>query len=166
APRMIQSMEILQMPLVELQERIEQELSENPMLELREQDPNLPDENSPSEKNEGPDVEQKELVVDENGKNEDDFERLLNLDNEFPDHFDGKPSTSANRVQDEINRQHDMLANIADSKVTLQDHLRMQLGELDIPEDLERMCERIISALNAEDGGYLKTALPDLLPVN
>ena len=34
APRMIQSMEILQMPLVELQERIEQELSENPMLEL------------------------------------------------------------------------------------------------------------------------------------
>ncbi|MDG2013150.1 MAG: RNA polymerase factor sigma-54 [Pirellulaceae bacterium] len=166
APRMIQSMEILQMPLVELQERIEQELSENPMLELREQDPNLPDESPSPEKNEGPDVEQKELVVDENGKNEDDFERLLNLDNEFPDHFDGKPSTSANRVQDEINRQHDMIANIADSKVTLQDHLRMQLGELDIPEDLERMCERIISALNAEDGGYLKTALPDLLPVN
>ena len=39
APRMIQSMEILQMPVMELQERINQELQENPVLELvREQD--------------------------------------------------------------------------------------------------------------------------------
>ena len=33
APRMIQSMEILQLPIMALQERIEQELSENPVLE-------------------------------------------------------------------------------------------------------------------------------------
>ena len=33
APRMIQSMEILQLPIMALQERIEQELGENPMLE-------------------------------------------------------------------------------------------------------------------------------------
>ena len=32
APRMIQSMEILQLPLMALQERIDQELSENPVL--------------------------------------------------------------------------------------------------------------------------------------
>ncbi|MFN0020937.1 MAG: RNA polymerase sigma-54 factor, partial [Pirellulaceae bacterium] len=44
APRMIQSMEILQLPLQELQERIEQELAENPILELQERDPELPDE--------------------------------------------------------------------------------------------------------------------------
>src|ERR1700744_5432658 len=37
APRMIQSMEILQLPLMALQERIDQELSENPILvDLRE----------------------------------------------------------------------------------------------------------------------------------
>ena len=37
APRMIQSMEILQLPLMALQERIDQELIENPMLvDLRE----------------------------------------------------------------------------------------------------------------------------------
>ncbi len=37
APRMIQSMEILQLPIMALQERIEQELSENPVLvDLRE----------------------------------------------------------------------------------------------------------------------------------
>ena len=36
APRMIQSMEILQMPIMDLQERIQQELDENPVLELKE----------------------------------------------------------------------------------------------------------------------------------
>ncbi len=39
APRMIQSMEILQMPLAELEERIEQELETNPTLELLDQAP-------------------------------------------------------------------------------------------------------------------------------
>src|ERR1043165_462589 len=36
SPRMIQSMEILQLPVMALQERIEHELEENPFLELRE----------------------------------------------------------------------------------------------------------------------------------
>src|SRR6478752_4934990 len=35
-PRMIQSMEILQLPLMALEERIEQEIQANPVLELRE----------------------------------------------------------------------------------------------------------------------------------
>ncbi|MHC4355166.1 MAG: RNA polymerase factor sigma-54, partial [Planctomycetota bacterium] len=34
APHMIQSMEILQLPIMALQERIEQELNSNPVLEL------------------------------------------------------------------------------------------------------------------------------------
>src|SRR5207237_8359663 len=37
-PRMIQSMEILQLPLMALEERIEQELVSNPVLEMREGD--------------------------------------------------------------------------------------------------------------------------------
>jgi len=36
APRMIQSMEILQLPVMALEERIRQELDENPALELKE----------------------------------------------------------------------------------------------------------------------------------
>ena len=37
APRMIQSMEILQLPIQLLQERIEQEMAENPTLEIDDQ---------------------------------------------------------------------------------------------------------------------------------
>src|SRR6185369_10708049 len=87
APRMIQSMEILQLPLQELQERIEQELAENPILEMQEVDPALPDETekgaSPKEKS----GYERELIVGEKHDNVDDFERLLNLDNEMPDYF-------------------------------------------------------------------------------
>ena len=42
APRMIQSMEILQLPIMALEERIEQEIEENPVLDLQEDDPDLP----------------------------------------------------------------------------------------------------------------------------
>ena len=67
APRMIQSMEILQLPLLALQERIEQELNENPLLELQEQDPALPEETAERENPDAPAESEKELVVD--GKN-------------------------------------------------------------------------------------------------
>lgn len=43
APRMIQSMEILQLPLMALEERIEQELAANPVLERKESDYEQPD---------------------------------------------------------------------------------------------------------------------------
>ena len=42
SPRMIQSMEILQLPLIALQERIDQELVENPVLEQNDSDSETP----------------------------------------------------------------------------------------------------------------------------
>src|SRR5580704_866240 len=83
APRMIQSMEILQLPIMALQERIAQELEENPMLERPEGEPETaptPDASDvsgsaeigiepPPEPVERP-VEQKELVVDSEHNNE------------------------------------------------------------------------------------------------
>ncbi|MCA9151474.1 MAG: RNA polymerase sigma-54 factor, partial [Planctomycetales bacterium] len=44
APRMIQSMEILQLPVMALQERIEQEMSENPLLETPDRDLDSPED--------------------------------------------------------------------------------------------------------------------------
>ena len=43
APRMIQSMEILQLPLMALQERIEQEMEDNPVLDQVEVDADEPE---------------------------------------------------------------------------------------------------------------------------
>src|SRR5262245_38515255 len=165
APRMIQSMEILQLPLQELQERIEQELVENPALELQERDPTLPDE--PEEEREDPrekDIAEKPLVVDEAHQNADDFERLLNLDREVPEYFDESTRRSSNRIEEDSERAHDVISNVQNRPESLQEHLLHQLGELEIDRQTWNLCERIISTLDPKDGGYFRASLRDLLP--
>ncbi len=166
APRMIQSMEILQMAQAALEEKIEQELIENPALERSDESSFQDDEpqNKLDKEKEPKDVEQKELVIEEGQGSEDDFERLLNLDKDIPDHFDEGTRPSSNRIQESGDRQHDMIANIVDRGETLQNHLIGQLHEMDLEPNLLKMCERIVSSLSAKDGGYLKVALSDLLP--
>src|SRR5688500_18779489 len=88
APRMIQSMEILQLPIMALQERIDQEMQENETLELVESDPDMPENQEETPNPDAPTVDERELVVDETKNNADDFERLLNLDEEWPDAFE------------------------------------------------------------------------------
>src|SRR5262245_13410147 len=143
APRMIQSMEILQLPLQELQERIEQELVENPALELQERDPTLPDE--PAEEVEDPRekaIEEKPLVVDEAHNNADDFERLLNLDREVPEYFEETTRRSASRIEEDSDRAHDVISNVAERPESLQDYLMHQLGEVELDEETLAFCER------------------------
>src|SRR5262249_29375165 len=100
APRMIQSMEILQLPIMALQERIEQEIQENPVLDLVEEDTDLPEETVEAENPDAPTEEERPLVVDESKNNEDDFERLMNLDEEWPDHFEERSRPSNTRVEE------------------------------------------------------------------
>lgn len=167
APRMIQSMEILQMAQAALDERIETELIENPALERNaevQEDENL--NRLDKEKKETKDVDQKEMVIEEGSGGEDDFERLLNLDRDIPDHFDESPRPSSNRIQDSVDRRHDFVSNIVDRDDSLQAFLLEQLHDMDLDPKLLKMCERIVSSLSAKDGGYLKISLSDLLPLD
>src|ERR1700683_1803964 len=82
-PRMIQSMEILQLPLMALEERIEQELQNNPVLELKEAGPDEhppPHEAAPDSSGNIEDRSEGEqaLVVREDHQTE-DFERLARI---------------------------------------------------------------------------------------
>ena len=61
APRMIQSMEILQLPIMALQERIEQEMQENETLELVETDPDAPEEQEEAVNPDAPTVDQRRV---------------------------------------------------------------------------------------------------------
>ncbi|QEG41149.1 RNA polymerase factor sigma-54 [Roseimaritima ulvae] len=168
APRMIQSMEILQLPVQALQERIEREMNENPLLEQQDSDPLAPDENDDVDGN-SKDTRaetEKELVVDNDHDNKEDFERLLNMDSELPNTFDDSFRRSANRIQDDADRRHDLMANAEMRPESLNDFLLHQLAEMDIDDHVEAMAERIISTLDARDGGYLRMPLNDLLPSN
>jgi RNA polymerase sigma-54 factor len=162
APKMIQSMEILQLPVLALQERVEQELNENPMLEVQEEDA-PPDEVEEKEDPNQPAEDEKELVVHDDQSNSEDFERLANMDVDSSQNFDDF-RTSANRTQEAQDRQHDLMANAMERPESLNDYLMHQLAELEIDSDVEQLAERIISTLDARNGGYFKASLRDLLP--
>src|SRR6185437_14274973 len=79
-PRMIQSMEILQLPIQKLEERIEQELQNNPVLELSPGETDLEtipesDNDAKPERTE----DEKALIVKDDGDGAADFERLNRL---------------------------------------------------------------------------------------
>ncbi|MCA9158617.1 MAG: RNA polymerase factor sigma-54 [Planctomycetales bacterium] len=163
APKMIQSMEILQLPVLALQERVEQELNENPMLEVTEEELAPDDVEEKKDPNE-PTEDEKELVVQEDDKsNTEDFERLANMDSDSSQNFDDF-RTSANRTQEAQDRQHDLMANAMERPESLNDYLMHQLAEMEIDTEVEQLAERIISTLDARNGGYFKASLRDLLP--
>jgi len=163
APRMIQSMEILQLPILALQERIEQEMEENPVLDLQEQRDEAADEPSADDERELPDApteDERELVIQED-KNEDDFERLMKMDEQWPDHFEERTRPSRNQVDEAIERKHDAMANMAARPQTLQDYLHDQLSWFDLDPELRALADRII--YNLDTNGYLQGRLEDLL---
>jgi RNA polymerase sigma-54 factor len=164
APRMIQSMEILQLPVMALQERIEQEMEENPVLEMQEEEPDVWPDGEPEETPAPPDApseDERELVIDETKGNEDDFERLLKMDEEWPDHFEERTRPSRNQVEEASQRKHDAMANMVARPQSLQDYLHDQLGWFDVEESLRAMADRIIYNLDAN--GYMQGSLEDLL---
>ena len=93
------------------EKRIEQEMNENPLLEQQDVDPNTPeesDEELPSKDTRSED--EKELVVDNEHDNQEDFERLQNMISDLPNTFDDSFKRSANRVQEDADRRHPLVA--------------------------------------------------------
>src|SRR3954469_11006064 len=145
APRMIQSMEILQLPLMALQERIEQEMEDNPCLDQVEVDENEPEEVPVDEEatSSTTDIE-RELVVKDDRNNEDDFERLINMAENLPDDYEERSRPSLNPIEAEGDRRHDAMANMLARPETLVDYLHHQLSWFDIEEPVRRMADRVI----------------------
>jgi len=85
APRMIQSMEILQLPILALQERIEQEINNNPVLEL--------DESSDSEESDlsqqlpSRDQDEAELIIDSAAVKAEDFGQIENVSDDYKNYM-------------------------------------------------------------------------------
>ena len=172
APRMIQSMEILQMPMAALEERIEQELSSNPTLELREGGEDrdavraeiLQDERD-SREGERP------LVVGEitangagtataDGKAADDFERLTNFSEEYGDSFDSNNYESGDfrhraAPDGERDRKMDALANTAARGSSLYEQLMDQWRMAEVSPNIRRAGEFLIGFVDAD--GYIRT---------
>jgi RNA polymerase sigma-54 factor len=164
APRMIQSMEILQLPIMALQERIQQELQENPVLEQRDTTEDAPaaeledfnaDAAVPGDETRDPGAG--ELVIDESGSNELDFDRLEALSKDWEDHFNEEHRPSRSGIDEEGDKKHDAMQNMASRPQSLQDYLSDQLSFLDLPAEQARLVRYVITHI--DDNGFL--SVPD-----
>jgi RNA polymerase sigma-54 factor len=165
APRMIQSMEILQLPIMALQERIQQELQENPVLELKDDSDEARAAAAEAQEfepgtavvEESPDPGAGELVIDESSSNELDFDRLEALSKDWDDHFNEEHRPSRNGMDDEGDKKHDAMQNMASRPQSLQDYLNDQLSFLDATPELVLLARYVISHI--DDNGFL--SVPD-----
>lgn len=161
APRMIQSMEVLQLPLLALQEKIEAELNSNPVLELSEEQP---DTHEPTESAEDDDaydaVESKELVVDEGSNNADDFNRLENIAPDFDDYFDQAASPRQKINTEASDKKLQALQNTAASQISLHEHLTDQWALIEADEKVKKAGSLIIDYL--DEKGFLTVRIEQL----
>ncbi len=165
APRMIQSMEILQLPIMALQERIQQELQENPVLELKETSTDEPALDAEAERADAAEAEdvtnpERELVIDENGDNELDFTRLEALSRDWEDHFNEEHRFSRNGQDEEGDKKHDAMQNMPSRPQSLQDYLEEQLAFLDADRAQMRLLRYLISHI--DEHGYVTVPLEEL----
>ena len=161
APRMIQSMEILQLPIMALQERIEQEMEDNPVLDQIEPSEDTDRIQEDIVSPDAPSESERELVVQEGTNNEEDFERLMNMADNLPDDYEERSRPSRGQMEAEADRRHDAMANMVSRPESLLDYLQHQLSWFDLDDNVRRICERII--YNLDSNGYLETPLQDLL---
>jgi RNA polymerase sigma-54 factor len=166
APRMIQSMEILQLPVMALQERIQEELQANPVLELRETNGEEQAEGAedyadilePDAAKDAGDP-QKELVIDEKNA-EADFDRLLQINDDWSDHFNEEHRPSVNRIDEEGDKKHVAEANMASRPQSLHDYLYDQLPFLDGSADQMKLARHLITHIDSN--GWLTTSLEEI----
>lgn len=156
APQLRQSLEILQMPVMELRAAILKEISVNPTIEDLEDPAEVPlTEVSAPEKPE-------EHVTDEELDFNPDVDAILQQDDEWRDYFiQGMENASSH---DDEQDKHQYLMDSIRQKISLQDHLLEQLGYTQLsPEDHELA---ILLIGNISDDGYFTGSLPDIIMVS
>lgn len=158
APWIIQSMEILQLPMAALQERIDAELQSNPVLEMREGEGEEP----PAAEEASGDRGEQDMVVDERGDNQEDFERLADFEAEYgPDAIsDDAPYPRPPADPEAGDRKMEAMANAPAPSESLTDHLLGQWAFVEVEEPVRAAGERIIQYI--EEDGYLRVPLEGL----
>jgi RNA polymerase sigma-54 factor len=167
APHMIQSMEILQLPILALQERIEQELNSNPVLEQEEpaseaagDESSGPGSSTESESENDDRLEQKTLVVDTDVNKVDDFERLASFGREFGDYSEQAGPRRSGSQDDEVDPKLQAIKNAAALPQSLHEFLTEQWQMVDAPPGVKKAGEAIIDYI--DDRGYLSVRLEQL----
>jgi len=158
APHMIQSMEILQLPILALQERIEQELNSNPVLEMEE--PSNPEVADSTEEQTQDDINEKDLVINPDDKKTEDFERLYSLDDDYKDYMNQAKPFRRRTQSDEPDGKLQAMKSTAAPPQSLHEHLTEQWRLIDAESTVKKAGSTIIDYI--DDRGYLSIRLEQL----
>src|ERR1700752_1837176 len=148
SPQLQQSLLILQTPLLELRNLVQQEMETNPVLEELATEPNADGSEEPPTP-----------TADEEFKAE--FDQLAKIDDEWRDYMAQSGSYSARSQEAEDKRQF-FFDSIA-TQETLQQHLMGQLNQNPLDAGDRKTAELIIG--NIDDNGFLQTT-PEEMALN
>jgi RNA polymerase sigma-54 factor len=151
SPQLQQSLLVLQTPLLELRNLVQQEMETNPVLE------ELPDERGPDTQGES------EASVDDNFKSE--FEKLASLDQEWRDYMTQSSNSGADgfqRSREAKDKRQFFFDSIAVQE-TLQQNLLGQLNQSALDASDRKAAELIIG--NIDDNGFLQST-PEEMALN
>ena len=151
APQIIQSIEILQLPALDLKELIENELQENEALEVVE--PAAEFIEAPQETSNEPDPD--ELAFER------DAEQVLDrLDDLASAQRNGFEYQTRGAGEEAADRKLEAMQNTPCEEEHLPDHLVRQLEEMELPYEVRVAAEQIV--WNLDDTGLLTTPLEDV----
>ena len=148
SPQLQQSLLVLQTPLLELRNLVQQEMETNPVLE------ELPDEPGSDAQNED------EPSLEDNFKNE--FEKLASLDQEWRDYMAQSASSSTDgfRSSQEAQDKRQFLFDSIAVQETLQQNLLGQLNQTALNIGDRKTAELIIG--NIDDNGFLQSTAEEM----
>ncbi len=151
SPQLQQSLLVLQTPLLELRNLVQQEMETNPVLEELSEDPAADDRG------------EVEASADENFKEQ--FEQLASLDEEWRDYMAQSASSSLDgrRGSKEADEKRQFLFDSIPVQETLQQNLIAQLNQTVLSADDRKVAELIIG--NIDDDGFLRST-PEEMALN
>jgi RNA polymerase sigma-54 factor len=170
APQLQQSLALLHAPTLELKALVEQELQQNPVLEeVSSPDPDLDDklagdeDEAPADYADGSEdtvADSASGVVAETPADafQAEFDRLVQLDQEWRDHFAQTNAPMRQSVEEEEKRQ--FMFNSLAVGTSLMQMLMDQAREADLSGEQHGVAELIVG--NIDDYGYLKATVEEL----
>src|SRR5580698_3048637 len=172
APQLQQSLALLQAPTLELKALVEAELQQNPVLEeVMDQDPEQREKSSENDEGDTPEVtdyaEPPEDVkfdsaTEKNSEPVDDFqaefEKLVQMDQDWRDHFSQANTPIRSSAEDEEKRQF-MFDSIT-VETSLAQYLVEQVRDTKLTQEEQGMAELLIG--NIDDYGYLNGTVEEI----
>ena len=149
APQIIQSIEILQLPALDLQELITKELQENPVLEVG--------DGAPADETETADQPPSDAELDKK-REEPDFERVDDMESTY---YEGLYIPRRRRDSGDVYGKMEAMKDTPGRSMSLQNYLLEQFNMLELSDDIRRIGEELI--FNIRDDGYLRYGLEEII---